>query len=581
MSYFRNMRLAAKVGVLSFCFFIFLGIIGYTSLKQISVVNSKLMELNDSRLMPIVKLESIKSDIEYIRAQANSLLDAGNDDSLKEPVQVDIQGRAALAMEKLLEEPDTADNTELVESLEVFIEAMERFIDNNGVGVVNLRFTPGSHEEGSGEDAGIPNDISSFDDARGLAVESFDSYIDEHIVAAKKTYDEGESIYRKTMILLISLVLTSLLVSILLSIVITKSITIPVNRVTTKLKEISNSGGDLTQRIDYCSKDEFGELSKSFDKFIERLQSIIKEVAISADTIATSSEELTEASTVSTQALEEISNAVIEIAAGSAAGANVTKETSNSIKDFSSFSEATSIATRKTSSNSKRVEASAQEGSERITEVVASISDIAVSSRVVAKMIKELDDSSRKIGDIISIITAVSEQTNLLALNAAIEAARAGEAGKGFNVVAEEIRKLADETKSAARGISELVTENQLITNTAVGSVNLVEDKVAIGVNKAAEVEKSIKSIIEDMKGIVLQIEEIDKANLKQANSTKTFEGAIDSLTNTTMEIAEGTESISASLQEQLSTMMEVENTTQQLSHMALKLNSITTSFKV
>lgn len=128
-------------------------------------------------------------------------------------------------------------------------------------------------------------------------------------------------------------------------------------------------------------------------------------------------------------------------------------------------------------------------------------------------MIKELDTSSKKIGDIIKIITGISAQTNLLALNAAIEAASAGEAGRGFSVVADEIRKLADESNAAASEISNLVKENQLKTLSAVNSVNEVEGKVSTGVNKASEVGESIDSIMENIKNIVIQIEQIDRDN--------------------------------------------------------------------
>lgn len=116
-----------------------------------------------------------------------------------------------------------------------------------------------------------------------------------------------------------------------------------------------------------------------------------------------------------------------------------------------------------------------------------------------------------------NIISGISAQTNLLALNAAIEAARAGEAGRGFNVVADEIRKLADESNSAAKQISELIKDNQLKSESAVNSVSLVEEKVSLGVTKASEVGQIIQSIIENIQNISSQIEEIDKATEKHA----------------------------------------------------------------
>jgi len=196
-------------------------------------------------------------------------------------------------------------------------------------------------------------------------------------------------------------------------------------------------------------------------------------------------------------------------------------------------------------------------------------------------MINELEESSRKIGDIIQIITSISEQTNLLALNAAIEAARAGEAGRGFSVVADEIRKLADESNNAARQISELVKENQLKSASTVTSVNHVEEKVSLGVDIASEVGESIKNIIDNIKNIVNEIDQIDDANERQAQSTKEMEKAISNLAITSNEVAEGTENISTGIEEQLRTMTEIETTTEQLSEMAKRLRDVTSGFKV
>ena len=89
------MKLAQKIALLSASFLIFLTVIGFSAVRQISDVNSKLKELNDSRLIPIVYLENLKSDIEYIRTQGNYLMDAQDDDETKIAVQKNIESRAA------------------------------------------------------------------------------------------------------------------------------------------------------------------------------------------------------------------------------------------------------------------------------------------------------------------------------------------------------------------------------------------------------------------------------------------------------------------------------------------------------
>jgi methyl-accepting chemotaxis protein len=578
MKLINNLKLAQKVSVLSISFLVFLLIIGATSIKQISNVNSKMMELNDSRMTPIIELENVKSDIEYIRTQGSSLMDS-EDDATKKTTLSNISTRIEALDKKMANYKSNTefktvltDYSSYIEAKDAFLKAMEeRAAQQQGA-------QPQSQPQGQ---KGPGTDVTNFDKTKGTLVEDLDKIISKHVAAAKQTYTEGKVTYRNTTIALLSILGVCTVITLILSVVIIRSIIVPVKKVTTKLGEISDSNGDLTQRIGYESKDEIGQLSKNFDKFMDRLQSIIGEVALSADTITASITELNRASEATTISLEEISNTVVEIAAGSSDGAAVAEETTASLTEFARFSEATSDASKNTTHNSKIAKDAAEGGAEKITEIVSSITDIAASSKEVSIMINELNDSSKKIGDIIKIITSISEQTNLLALNAAIEAARAGEAGKGFNVVADEIRKLADESNNAAREIAALVNENQLKSASAVKSVGEVENKVSLGVNKASEVGESIKNIIDNIQKIVTEIEHIDSSNEQQAQSTKEIEKAISSIAATSSEIAGGTENISASIQEQLSTMNEIKGNVEKLSEMTNKLTEITSGFKL
>ncbi len=584
MDFFKNVKLTQKISLLSISFLIFLTIIGVTSVKQLTVLNNKIMELNEQRVAPIIKLENIKSDIEYIRYEGNSLMDASDDDE-KKTIKDAIATKVSDIDEALLEYKDDEDFSSLFSNYDAFIAAKDTFVENaeqrgliqqNGAHLEGQ--IPPESQDGAG---GAPNNMQAFDEAKIAIVESFDEVINNHVLEAQNTYQDSKADYKKTVMILISIVVICIVISLLLSIVIIRSIIVPVKKVTGKLKEVSESNGDLTQRINYESKDEIGQLSKSFDLFMDKLQSIIKEVASSAEVIESSSGQLSKATAITTESLEEISKTVVDISGGASDGAASAEETTAGLSEAARFSEAASDASRKTAYNSKKVKESAEDGANKIDEIVSSITNIASSSKEVSVIINELDYSSRKIGDIIKIITSISEQTNLLALNAAIEAARAGEAGKGFNVVSDEIRKLADESSKAARDIYELVKDNQLKSASAVTSVNQVEERVAKGVEKASEVGESIQNIIKNVNEIVVEIEQIDKANVQQVESTKEIEQAINNIALSSNEIASGTENISSSIEEQLKTMNGIEKTTEDLLEMSRRLSKITSGFKV
>ena len=578
MNIFKNIKLSRKIGLLSLSFFIFLLVIGFTSITQISKVNSQIVELHDVRMTPIIELEKLQADVEYIRSEGSTLMDS-TDAASKKTIIAAIEAKVATLDAGLAKQKSNVDYKSLIANYNSFIKAKDVFIAAEAT--VRVQGVPGQVAGGTKMQEGAPTYVAAFDKAKLALIHSFETISSKQVVAAKQTYTDSKTVYTTTLIELISLFAVSAIIIIILSVIIIRSIVTPLKKVTTKLKEISQSNGDLTQRINYESKDEIGELSSNFDLFIEKLQSIISEVAISAENISSFSNKLNNSTLITTQSLEEISTTVVSIASGTSDGAAVAQETSASLTEASRFSEATANASKNTAINSKKAKKAAEEGSNKISEVVSSITEIATSSKEVSIIINELDYSSKKIGDIIKIITTISEQTNLLALNAAIEAARAGEAGKGFNVVSDEIRKLADQSNTAAKEISLLVRENQLKSASAVSSVDQVEKKVSLGVSKASEVGESIHNIIKNIQDITIEIEQIDNANEQQLQGTKEIENAISNIAVNSNEIAGSTENISASIEEQLGVMTEIGKTTEDLSEMAKKLSKLTSGFKV
>jgi len=589
MNKLKNISIMKKMNLLSVTVLIFLLILGTVSLKAMSGFNNRMISLYEEKLMTIALIDEIKSDIEFIRAQADELLSAGFDDTLKEPIETQLYEITDEVSGLLKDYVNTYGHDDLYTSYSDFEDAMLNFISIHGVGTTDDI----QMEEAAGLDTGLeavngetdmrgaPEEMLVFSNTREVIITSLNEIMAEQLTDAEASYLESEASFSVVRMSLIGLIAACVGVTFLLSISITRSIVRPLSDVRKKLDDIANNGGDLTQRLPEEGKTEVSALSHSFNLFVEKLQLMISEISHTADVLTSASTSLSDVTTVATASLEDITQTVVEIAAATGENASAMTQTKMSLEEMERFSIETSASSRLTTEKGKHVGQEADKGMQEIEAVVEVIRDIATSSGQVSDAAGMLEKSSKEIGDIISLITGISEQTNLLALNAAIEAARAGDAGRGFNVVAKEIGVLADESKKAAGQIAKLVSENQRQSKVVVSEVVIVNDKVNDGVQRATAVNAIIQAITKNVHEMVTQIEYIAVSNNKQSENTSEASYAIQNVSNGSSEIADGTERISGGVEEQLSTMFELENTASQMKEMANSLKTLVQGFVV
>jgi twitching motility protein PilJ len=211
--------------------------------------------------------------------------------------------------------------------------------------------------------------------------------------------------------------------------------------------------GDLAQR-GKVTNDALGNVTDSinymldnFTKVLERVRKAAMEVTACSNNILVAADEMQAGATQQDQEITNTSSAVEELTV--------------SMKQVSNNAEASAEAAR-------RALDAAEQGNRAVRDTLEGMQRIRASVQATAKKIKSLGDRSLEISEIINVINDITEQTNLLALNAAIEAARAGEAGRGFAVVADEVRKLAEHSRSATKDIAALIKAIQAETNEAV-----------------------------------------------------------------------------------------------------------------
>jgi twitching motility protein PilJ len=209
----------------------------------------------------------------------------------------------------------------------------------------------------------------------------------------------------------------------------------------------------------------------------------------------------------------------------------------------------------------------AEQGNRAVRDTLEGMQRIRASVQATAKKIKSLGDRSLEISEIINVINDITEQTNLLALNAAIEAARAGEAGRGFAVVADEVRKLAEHSRSATKDIAALIKAIQAETNDAVVVMEEGTKEVEIGAKLADQAGRALDAISSVVRQSAELVQEISLASKQQVRGTEGVANAMQIISNITRQTSQGARQTS--------------RTVEQLVHMSEQLNEALSQFRV
>jgi len=344
-------------------------------------------------------------------------------------------------------------------------------------------------------------------------------------------------------------------------------VTNPIKNTIDMVKDIAQGEGDLTKRLNVKSNDEIGELSSWFNQFLEKLQELIKEVSINAETINTTSTGFTKLSDSMNNGVEDLSSRSHTVA--------------KAADDMSSNMTSVAAAMEEASTNINMVATASEEMSSTITEIAQnaekarSITGNAVTqTQSASNQVNELGNAATLIGKVVETITDISEQVNLLALNATIEAARAGEAGKGFAVVANEIKDLANQTAKASGAIKEQIQGIQTSTDGTIGEIssisNIVMEINEIVATIATAVEEqsaTTKEIAENISYASTGIVEVNE-NVSQGSTSS------NQVAQEITEITEATNSLASSSQ-------EVKSNADQLSALGDRLAVLMGKFKI
>ncbi len=324
----------------------------------------------------------------------------------------------------------------------------------------------------------------------------------------------------------ITILVIAVLVALLCAFLISRSITRPLSGMLTMLKDIAQGEGDLTKRLDASAQDELGEVSRWFNQFIEKLNSIIGQVALTTSQVAAGGSQVHTASVQMATGAEQMASQSGTIATASEEMAATSGDIA---RNCGSAAEASQQANQMAVAGSQVVEATVA--------IMNQISDRVKSTSVT---IQSLGTRSDQIGEIIGTIEDIADQTNLLALNAAIEAARAGEQGRGFAVVADEVRALAERTTRATKEIGEMIKAIQSETGTAVTAMDESVRKVEQGRTEAAKSGEAIQSVLQQINEVSMQVNQIATAAEEQTATTSEISRNMLEITDVVQHTARG-----------------------------------------
>jgi methyl-accepting chemotaxis protein len=373
--------------------------------------------------------------------------------------------------------------------------------------------------------------------------------------------------------------IVSLIVAIICIIMFTRRVK---NRLAKVAKALERAGeGDFTPAVEDESKDEIGQLATSYNQMKDNLGTLITEVVETSEQVAASSEQLMASAEETSKVSDQIAESIQEIAAGNQELLMNSNEVTHTVTEISSGMDQIARNVEYVNDLSMESAQKADDGSLVIEKVVNQMKSISEQTNHISYTVNQLGSKSDEIGQIISLITGVAEQTNLLALNAAIEAARAGEHGRGFAVVADEVRKLAEQTGHAASQISTLISDIQKDISISVSSMEEGQITVKEGIELVNQAGESFRSILIAISGVSGKIQDVTAASEEVSASSQVMVKSISGSARVTEETADYTQNVAASAEEQNASMQEVSAAAITLAKMAEQLQSAIKTFKL
>jgi len=569
---FKNIKISQKllfINIISSIFLIIVGIAGINGINTINNNGKYIYENSLSRLENIYKVQTNsfkgKSDMEHI-INPNFKNDIGEMEANLTALSVE-NNKYYAEYEKIPFENSAEKNDYFIlkDILPKYRAQRTKTLD---------LIKSGNYEQGIKEYKG------EFTSLRLQIEEAINTITQDNIASAKIRSESNKMVFKNTLVISVGIIILGLLVSFSIGIKISTWLAKRINNV---VKFVDNlKDGDLTQQMKITAKDELGIMATSLNKACENIKILITEIMTSASSISATSEELSATTEEISSKMEIVNESIKEISMGSEQLSATTEEVNATTENIAE--NAQQVAKRASEANK-----SAKEIEKRAIEIkVSANKNYAITNQVYnvkqQNIINAIEEGRvvQEVKIMAEAIGSIASQTNLLALNAAIEAARAGEQGKGFAVVADEVRKLAEQSTETVKNIQEVTVRVEKAFKNLSGNANEVLEFI----------EAQVKPDYELLINVGQQYG--DDASFYNGLSTDIMT-SMDNVTGTISEVKSAIENVSAiaeeysassheilgSINETNSAIHEVAQAAQSQAELADKLNEMIQKFKI
>lgn len=354
------------------------------------------------------------------------------------------------------------------------------------------------------------------------------------------------------------------------------------NSAVTNLNQVAKGALNINMGPSILTRsDEVGDIARSVQRLIHSLREILTNITTSARSLEEFSDTFSTSFDVIANSINDVNNAVDEIANGATGQAGETMSASEKVNDMGNSLDQTAASIETLNNSSGKMKQYNKTAAKNLNELYEISEQTKDSVLLVQDQTNLTNQSAQKIREATELITNIAGQTNLLSLNASIEAARAGENGKGFAVVADEIRQLSEQSRESAEKIAEIVNSLLENSNTSVHTMNEVAENIQRQNDKLLETGNMFKSLNGEINDVTDAIEHISEQTVTLDEHKNTVLGIVDSLAAIAQQNAASTEETSASMLELQKTIQTCHEATSDLVKLAKELSKNTKHFEL